>query len=100
MPNARVFSVVDANHGFWQVHLDEETSKLCTFNTPYGRYRFLRLPFGVSSAPEVFQRCIAERLEGLEGVVNIVDDILVWGEDEEQHDRRLRALMDRIRSIN
>lgn len=100
MPNARVFSVVDANHGFWQVQLDEESSKLCTFNTPYGRYRFLRLPFGVSSAPEVFQKCIAQRLEGLEGVVNIVDDILVWGEDEEQHDRRLRALMDRIRSIN
>lgn len=100
MPNARIFSVVDANHGFWQVQLDEESSKLCTFNTPFGRYRFLRLPFGVSSAPEVFQKCIAQRLEGLEGVVNVVDDILVWGEDEEQHDRRLRQLLDRIRSIN
>lgn len=77
MPNAKVFSILDANHGFWQVQLDEESSKLCTFNTSYGRYRFLRLPFGVSSAPEVFQKCIAQRLEGLEGVVNIVDNILV-----------------------
>ncbi|KAI2666787.1 Retrovirus-related Pol polyprotein from transposon 17.6 [Labeo rohita] len=63
-------------------------------------YRFLRLPFGIVSAPEVFQKCIAQRLEGLDGVVNIVDDILVWGEDMEQHDKRLRKLLDRIRDIN
>ncbi|RXN16535.1 dynein heavy chain axonemal [Labeo rohita] len=100
MPNAKVFSVLDANHGFWQVHLDEVSSKLCTFNTPFGRYRFLRLPFGIVSAPEVFQKCIAQRLEGLDGVVNIVDDILVWGEDMEQHNKRLRKLLDRIRDIN
>ncbi|KAI4884219.1 hypothetical protein NFI96_005617 [Prochilodus magdalenae] len=100
MPNAKVFSVLDANHGFWQVQLDDESSKLCTFNTPFGRYSFRRLPFGISSAPEVFQKCIAQRLEDLEGVVNIVDDILVWGENMEQHDKRLRQLLDRIRSIN
>lgn len=100
MPNAKVFSVLDANHGFWQVQLDDKSSKLCTFNTPFGRYRFLRLPFGITSASEVFQKCIAQRLEDLEGVVNIVDDILVWGENMEQHDKRLRQLLDRIRSIN
>ncbi|RVE62485.1 hypothetical protein OJAV_G00157530 [Oryzias javanicus] len=100
MPNARYFSVLDANHGFWQIQLDEESSHLCTFNTPFGRYRFNRLPFGISSAPEVFQRCIARHLEGLEGVVNVIDDILVWGESIEQHDRRLRKLLERIRSIN
>ncbi|RXN08425.1 retrotransposon-like family member retr-1 [Labeo rohita] len=100
MPNAKVFLVLDANHGFWQVQLDEVSSKLCTFNTPFGRYPFLRLPFGIVSAPEVFQKCIAQRLEGLDGVVNIVDDILVWGEDMEQHDKRLRKLLDRIRDIN
>lgn len=61
MPNARVFSVVDANHGFWQVQLDEDSYKLCTFNTPYGRYRFLRLPFGVLSAPEV-SKCFKSAL--------------------------------------
>ncbi|KAK7878469.1 hypothetical protein WMY93_034308 [Mugilogobius chulae] len=100
MPNAKIFSVLDANHGFWQIQLDEESSRLCTFNTPYGRYRFKRLPFGVSSAPEVFQKCIAQRLEDLEGVVNVMDDILVWGKDKEQHDKRLRQLLDRVRSIN
>ena len=100
MPNAKFFSVLDANHGFWQIQLDEESSHLCTFNTPFGRYRFKRLPSGISSAPEVFQRCIARHLEGLEGVVNVIDDILVWGESIEQHDRRLRQLLERLRSIN
>lgn len=98
--NAKFFSVLDANHGFWQIQLDEETSHLCTFNTPFGRYRFKRLPFGISSAPEVFQSCKARHLEGLEGVLNVIDDIVVWGESVEQHDCRLRQLLDRLRSIN
>ena len=100
MPRAKVFSVVDANQGYWQIQLDDESSKLCTFNSPSGRYRFKRLPFGISSAPEVFQRCLSQHLEGLEGVVNVMDDILVWGEDKESHDNRLRKLLDRLRSIN
>ena len=47
MPNAKVFSVLDAKSGFWQVKLDHESAKLCTFNTPFGRYMFKRLPFGL-----------------------------------------------------
>ncbi|CAJ1049307.1 uncharacterized protein K02A2.6-like [Xyrichtys novacula] len=100
MPNAKYFSVLDANKGFWQIRLDEESSKLCTFNTPLGRYRFLRLPFGISSASEVFQRAIAQMIEGLEGVVNIIDDLLVWGDSVAQHDHRLRLLLQRAKENN
>ena len=100
MPKAKYFSVLDANKGFWQIKLDEESSKLCTFNTPIGRYRFLRLPFGISSAPEVFQRAIAQMIEGLEGVVNIIDDLLVWGDSVEEHDHRLRLLLQRAKENN
>lgn len=95
MPNAKYFSVLDANQGFYQIKLDEESSKLCTFNTPIGRYRFKRLPFGISSASEVFQRAVAQMIEGLDGVVNIIDDLLVWGDTLEQHDRRLMRLLQR-----
>ncbi|KAJ8336302.1 hypothetical protein SKAU_G00396450 [Synaphobranchus kaupii] len=95
MPNAKYFSVLDANQGFYQIKLDEESSKLCTFNTPIGRYRFKRLPFGISSASEVFQRAVAQMIEGLEGVVNIIDDLLVWGDTSEQHDERLIKLLQR-----
>ena len=99
LPIARVFSILDASSGFWQIELDESSSKLCTFNTSFGRYRFKRLPFGVSSAPEVFQKAMTTLLEGLDGVECIADDILVWGEDSSQHNQRLKFL-DRCRENN
>ena len=51
---AKLFSVLDVQHGFWHVPLDEPSSFLTTFNTPFGRYRWKRMPFGICSAPEVF----------------------------------------------
>ena len=75
MPQAKVFSVLDATSGYWQVKLDEASSKLCTFNTLYGRYRFTRLPFGIKSGPEVFQHRMSELFEDVEGVKAIVDDL-------------------------
>ena len=73
--------------------LDEASSKLCTFNTPYGRYRFTRLPFGIKSAPEVFQHGISELFQDVEGVKAIVDDLLIWGKDDDEHDARLTQVM-------
>ena len=90
MPNAKIFSVLDASSGFWQIELNQESSKLCTFNTPFGRYRFKRLPFGICSAQDVFQDVMSEIFSGIEGVEVIVDDLLIWGENQQQHDERLR----------
>ncbi|CAC5386295.1 unnamed protein product [Mytilus coruscus] len=55
---ASLFSCFGATHGFWQIQLDEESSKLLTINKPFGRYRYRRLPFGISSAPEVFSKAV------------------------------------------
>ncbi|XP_028411133.1 uncharacterized protein K02A2.6-like [Dendronephthya gigantea] len=100
LPKARVFSTLDASSGFWQIELDDSSSTLCTFNTPFGRYRFKRLPFGISSAPEVFQKVMTTLLEGLDGVECIADDILVWGKDISQHNQRLRSVLDRCQERN
>ena len=62
---AKLFTVVDAKDGFWQKRLDLESSYKTTFNTPFGRYRWLHMPFGISSAPEVWQRTMHEFIEGL-----------------------------------
>lgn len=103
LTQAKVFSTVDLRSGFWHCVLDEESSLLTTFNTPYGRYRWLRLPFGLSVSPEIFQKRVNQAIEGLDGILNIADDILVYGvgESEEQanadHDKKLEALLQRCR---
>ena len=56
--------------------LDEESSYFTIFNTVYGRFRWLRMPFGIASAPEGYQRRIHESLEGLNDVEDVADDIL------------------------
>ena len=94
LSGAKIFSKLDANMGFWQIPLDEETAKLTTFITPFGRFYFKRLPFGIASAPEHFQnRMTIEVTEGLTGTVSHIDDVLVWGCNQEEHDARLHAVL-------
>ena len=100
MPNAKVFSVLDASSGFWQLKLDTPSAKLCTFNTPFGRYMFKRLPFGLSSSQDIFQRIMSEMFHDIEGVEVEVNDLLIWGESEEQHDTRLTQVLERARHRN
>ena len=91
-----VFSKLDANSGFWQEKLAEKSQLLTTFLTPFGRYCFQRLPFGLKSAPERFQRRMLTELEGLEGVICIMDDILVHGRTHTDHDKRLDAVLAKL----
>ncbi len=106
LTNAKCFTLADALVGFSQVKLDHESSLLTTMHTPVGQVRWLRLPFGISSAPEEYQRRQHEVLEGLEGVVNVADDILIFGqgdsyeEAERDHDTNLIALLERCRERN
>ena len=90
MPNAKVFSVLDASSGFWQVKLDPSSAKLCTFNTPFGQYMFKRLPFGLALSQDIFQRIMSDMFRDIDRVEFVVDDLLVWGETDEQHDKRLK----------
>ena len=78
---ATVLSKLDANSGFWQIPLAEKSKLLTTFITPNGRYCFNKLPFGISSASEHFQKRMSQILAGLDGVLVLIDDILVFGKD-------------------
>ncbi|KAG5278498.1 hypothetical protein AALO_G00099650 [Alosa alosa] len=79
LAKAKIFSVLDAKDGYWQVRLDQVSSYLTTFWTPIGRYRWVRMPFGIKPAAEEYQRRQHEALRGLKGVSVIADDILVYG---------------------
>ena len=98
---AKVFTKLDVRNGFWHVALDEDSSFLTTFHTPFGRYRWRRLPFGISSAPEVFQRKMHELIEGLSGIEVVADDFIVIGcgntveEATVDHDKVLMSFLER-----
>ena len=104
--NAKVFTTLDAKDGFYQISLDEQSSKLTTFWTPFGRYRYLRMPFGISTAPEEFERRLQECLADLPGVEVLRDDILVVGhgdtqeEAERNHETNLKGLLNRASDVN
>ncbi|XP_026016758.1 uncharacterized protein K02A2.6-like [Astatotilapia calliptera] len=98
LAGAKVFSTLDASSGFWQIPLDPSCQKLTTFITPMGRFCFRRLPFGITSAPEIFQRLMSTLLKGLEGTVVVMDDILVFGANKEEHDQRLGAVLQTIKA--
>ena len=101
MHGAKVFTVLDVSKGFWHIELDELSSFLTTFHTPFGQYRWKRMPFGISSAPEVFQRRMHELIEGLRGVEIVADEIMTvgYGESQEEavhdHDKNLAAFLQR-----
>ena len=103
LTKVKVFSVVDAKDGFLQVVLDEPSSYLTTFWTPFGRYHWLRMPFGIKSATEEFQRRLDKCLEGLENIAVIHDDIVIFGSGDSieeattSHYLAFRALLDRCR---
>lgn len=103
LTKAKVFTVLDAKTGFWQVKFDQQSSYLTTFNTPFGRYRWIRMPFGISSAPEVWQQRMNQIVEGLKYVEVIADDFLICGVGDTtkdamaDHDRNLKAFLDRAR---
>ena len=97
LKSAKYFSIFDARSGYWSIKLTEESSALTTFNTPFGRYRFKRLPFGVKSAQDEFQRRIDEVYEGINGVDSIVDDIIVYGETKQEHDQNVHSMLQRSR---
>ena len=93
LAGAKVISKLDANSGFWQQKLKERSKLLTMFITPCGRYCYTRLPFRNSSVPEHFQQSMQRILDGLPGVECQMDDIIVYGANQAEHDKRLEAVL-------
>jgi hypothetical protein len=96
LAGAKEFTKLYANSGFWQIPLSPKSALLTTFLSPEGRFCFQRLPFGISSAPEHFQRRMSDILVGVDGVVCMMDDILIHGRTKLEHDERLKIVLYRL----
>ena len=91
--NSCYFTKLDACHGYWSIVLDEESSLLTTFNSPFGRYCFPCLPFGLVCSQDIFQKKMDQFLKECPGCIGIANDITVHGCTEVEHDAHLQNLM-------
>ena len=96
LAGGKTFSIIDLTHAYQQMPLKEASRDLVTINTHKGLYRYTRLPFGVASAPSIFQRVMDTVLQGLQKVVCYLDDILITGSTEEEHLHNLEAVLKRL----
>ena len=98
LKGSTIFTKLDATSGFWQIPLNDESAKLTTFISPFGRYFYRRLPQGITSAPEIFQRTVEEMIAGEEHAVCFFDDILVFSENEEVREKHFKNTMEKLNS--
>ena len=92
---AKCITIIDFCMGYWQVPLDEESSYLTTFNTPFGRYHFTHLPFRINVSGDAFQRKLDTIYNPLPNVIGIADDLNIWGnkDDGSDHDEALTKFL-------
>ena len=91
------FTKLDLSQAYQQMELSPESRKYVTVNTHKGLYQYTRLPFGIASAPSLFQQMMEKILQGIPHVVVYVDDILITGRNEEEHLQALRQVFERLR---
>ncbi|XP_030747091.1 uncharacterized protein K02A2.6-like [Sitophilus oryzae] len=98
--NAKVFSRLDIRNAFHQLELSENCRYITTFITSKGLYRYKRLMFGITCAPEIFQKTLERILAKCEGTKNFVDDIVIFGQNDEEHDKRLKKTLETLKNNN
>ncbi len=96
LAGSKFYTKLDTRSAYWTCKLSDDSSIFTTFNSPYGRYRYLRLPYGLKSSQDMFQRKIDQCLEGLNGVVSIVDDVIVHRQTRHEHDQTLHKVLRRM----
>ncbi|MES9973437.1 MAG: reverse transcriptase domain-containing protein, partial [Candidatus Thiodiazotropha sp.] len=100
LAQAKYFTKVDLSSAFWHVPLDDQSSYTTTFATPYGRYRWTRLPFGLCVSSEIFQKRLLQAIEGLPGTTCVADDVLIYGATAEEHDKHVQQFLQRCVTKN
>ena len=98
LAGGKTFSKLDLQHAYLQLPLETNSKQYTTINTHRGLFQYNRPPFGVSSAPGIFQRAIDDLVKGIPHVAAYMDDILLTGETQEQHLQNLTAVLERLKT--
>ena len=93
LAGSKKFTKVDGTSSYLCIVLDYESSLLTMFNTPWGRYRFVHLPWGLTCAQDIFQWMMDQILKCCEGAIGITDDVIIHGKDDEELDQNLHRFM-------
>ncbi|KAG8178054.1 hypothetical protein JTE90_024067 [Oedothorax gibbosus] len=91
-----LFTKLDLENAYLQLCVDEKSADILTLNTTKGLYRMKRLPFGISSAPAIFQKFMDTLLSNLEGTAALLDDVIIGGRNRDEHDKRVEIVMERL----
>jgi hypothetical protein len=100
LSHKKVFTVLDIKDAFYHIALDEESSKLCSFSTVFGTFRFLRAPFGLLCLPELFQRLVHKYFGDIKGVSLYFDDLCIASDSKDENDKILREVLQRAKQFN
>jgi transposase InsO family protein len=95
---SKFFTLLDCKRGFWQIKVATTSQQYLTFSTPWGRYSYCRMPFGICSAPEIFQKIMTDILQGVDGVEVSMDDILIYSKDKTQHEEVTQLVMKKLKT--
>ena len=96
LSGGNIFAKIDLSNSYLQVPLHEDFRKFTTINTHQGLYQYTRLPFGVSSSPEIYQRSMDDMLRGIPGVCTYLDDLLITGKNAHEHKQTLEAVLQHL----
>jgi len=92
--------LLDLKDDFYHCKLEEKSSKPCTFSSPFGSYSFKRLPFGISMAPELFQKRMSKYFGDIKNVQIYFDDVLICANSRDEHDQIIMKVLERARKLN
>ena len=95
----KIFLTLDLRSGFQQIPIAEQSQKLLSFSTPFGRYCHQRLPFGITSTPEIFQKAMNDILHDIPGVACYIDDCIIFGQTLQEHNKALENVLTRFREV-
>jgi len=97
---AKYFTTLDLRAGYHHISLDDESIKKTAFITPFGKYEYKRVPFGLTQAPAYFQELMNKVLKGLHFVMAYLDDIVIYSTSPTEHLKHISIVLDRLKSAN